>query len=234
MRSIRMLGARWFKVLNDLWGNKMRTALIVLSISVGLIAVGIIVSAQVVLSQRMAGSYAAAHPSTGTIRITETFDEDLVRSIRRLAGVADADGRRNLMIRYRLRDLAAEECREASCAPRWRDVQLFAVPDYEEMRLNLVEPVSGTWPPPERQVVIERSAMDMMGVKCGDMIVVETADRKQKELRVVGTARDLAMVPSPIDGTARGYVAWETLDYLGLERGFSELHVLAEDKKKEP
>ena len=33
-----MLGARWYKVLYDLWGNKTRTMLIVTSIAVGLIA----------------------------------------------------------------------------------------------------------------------------------------------------------------------------------------------------
>ena len=35
-----MLRARWYKVINDLFGNKTRTLLIVLSMSVGLVCVG--------------------------------------------------------------------------------------------------------------------------------------------------------------------------------------------------
>ena len=41
-----MLSSRWHKVLNDLLSNKTRTVLIVLSIAVGLFAVGTIISSQ--------------------------------------------------------------------------------------------------------------------------------------------------------------------------------------------
>ena len=54
-----MPGARWQKTINDLWGNKTRTALIVLSIAVGLLAVGTILSARTILSSEMAEAYAA-------------------------------------------------------------------------------------------------------------------------------------------------------------------------------
>ena len=53
-----MLKSRWHKILNDLWGNKTRTMLIVLSIAVGLFAVGTIVSAQAILTEGMAESFA--------------------------------------------------------------------------------------------------------------------------------------------------------------------------------
>jgi putative ABC transport system permease protein len=39
-----MIGPRWRKVLRDLWHNKTRTVLVVLSIAVGMFAVGTIVS----------------------------------------------------------------------------------------------------------------------------------------------------------------------------------------------
>ncbi len=43
-----VLRPRWYKVINDLAGNKTRTVLIVLSIAVGLVAVGTILSAQTI------------------------------------------------------------------------------------------------------------------------------------------------------------------------------------------
>ena len=95
-----MLKSRWFKVLNDLWGNKTRTGLIVLSIAVGLFAVGTIVSARAILTEGMAESFAAINPSSGTVRTDELFEEDFIQAAfaqRRktlrntLKGLIDAD-----------------------------------------------------------------------------------------------------------------------------------------------
>ncbi|MEJ2557520.1 MAG: hypothetical protein P8186_15085 [Anaerolineae bacterium] len=41
-----MISPRWRKVLRDLWHNKARTVIVVLSIAVGVFAVGMIVSMQ--------------------------------------------------------------------------------------------------------------------------------------------------------------------------------------------
>jgi len=89
-----MLRSRWHKVLNDLWGNKIRTLLIVLSIAVGLFAVGTIVGAQAILSTGMAESFAAINPSSGTVRTAELFEDDFVQAVRGMKNVADADARR--------------------------------------------------------------------------------------------------------------------------------------------
>jgi len=97
-----MLGTRWYKVLNDLSGNKVRTLLIVLSIAVGLFAVGMIVSARTILATEMDRSYAAIHPSDGIIRTLETFDEDFVRAVRAMPEVAEVDARRVLDTRVQI------------------------------------------------------------------------------------------------------------------------------------
>ena len=191
-----MLNARWHKVLNDLWGNKTRTGLIVLSITVGLFAIGMIVSAQVILAGDLARGYAAINPSSGTIRTVETFDEDFVRSVRRMKGVKDADARMNLMVRYQVkRSGASENAASSDENARWRDMLLFTVPDYDAIRVNKIRPLSGAWPPPSHAVLIERSALELVGAQEGDWIVVETADRKLHEMRVAGVAHDLAQMP---------------------------------------
>ena len=82
-----MISSRWYKVLNDLWGHKLRTILIVLSIAVGLFAVGMIVSSRSILSTELAKSYAAINPSSGVVRTLELFDDDFVRSVRAMKDV---------------------------------------------------------------------------------------------------------------------------------------------------
>ncbi len=222
-----MPGSRWEKVFSDLWGNKTRTGLIVLSITVGLVAVGIIVSSRAILSRELQRGYADINPSQASITIAETFDEDFVRAVSRMPGVAAAGGRRKLSVRYIVEiDQAGEAAEPTPNGLRWRDLQLFAVPDYEKMEVNKIRPYLGAWPPPARQLLIERSAMEMMGVKVGDVVIVETADRQRKAFPVAGEVRDLSLVPSPLDGMPRGYISYETLDWLGEERGLNELDVV--------
>jgi len=210
-----MLSSRWHKVLNDLWGNKTRTLLIVLSIAVGLFALGTIVSARVILDEGMAESYAAINPSTGTVRTLELFDEDFVRSVRAMRDVADADARRTVDVRVQ------------TGAGKWENLTVFAVEDYDDIRINKIWPESGTWPPPEREILIERAALPLIKAQVGDVLWIETPYEKKRQLRIAGLAHDPAQIPAQLDGSPYGYVTFETLDWFGEERGFNELYVVA-------
>ena len=112
-----MFNVRWYKVFNDLLGNKTRTALIVLSIAVGLFAIGTIVNARVILSQDLGQGYAAITPSSGVIRTAQTFDEDVVRSVRQMSGVQEADARTHLTVRFQVKRNGGQDA-----ASRWRDL----------------------------------------------------------------------------------------------------------------
>src|SRR6266498_4786628 len=92
-REVWMLRPRWYKALNDLLGNKTRTLLIVLSMSVGLFAVGIVLSASSILSVGLRRSFAAITPAGGTLRTARLFDEGFLNSVRAMPEVQEADAR---------------------------------------------------------------------------------------------------------------------------------------------
>jgi putative ABC transport system permease protein len=164
-----MLSSRWYKVLNDLSGNKMRTVLIVLSIAVGLFAVGTIVSSRTILATEMAKGYAAINPSSGTVRTVEPFDEDFVRSVRAMEDVEDADARRALDVRIQI-------------GPgEWTNLKIFVIEDYDDMRVNKIWPESGAWPPPEHEMLIERAALQVIKAQVGDVVLIETPDERQRD-----------------------------------------------------
>ncbi|MBN1147281.1 MAG: ABC transporter permease [Anaerolineales bacterium] len=211
-----MLSSRWRKVFNDLWGDKLRTLLIVLSIAVGLFAVGTILSARTILSTEMAESYARINPSDGTVRTLQPFDEDFVRSVRAMPNVAEADARRVIQARVQVGE------------GKWANLQIFAIQDYNDMRVNIVRPQSGAWPPPEREILIERAALSVINAQEGDVILVETPDQKLRAMRIAGTAHDLAQLPAWADNSPYGYISFETLEWFGEPYGFNELHVIAE------
>ena len=49
-----MLSIRWGKVWRDLWGNKARTLLVVLSTAVGIFAFGTVASARILINRELA------------------------------------------------------------------------------------------------------------------------------------------------------------------------------------
>jgi putative ABC transport system permease protein len=216
-----MLRPRWYKVINDLFGNKTRTLLIVLSMAVGLFAIGIILSARTILSEGLASSFAAIHPSSGTVRTFEPFDEDFVEAVRSMPEVQEADARRNISARVEV-------------APgQWKNISLFVIADYEDIRINKVSSQSGAWPPPEREILIERAALSVIEAQEGDVIRIKMPNDTQREIRIAGVAYDPAQLPAQIDSTPYGYVSFDTLEWLGESYGFNELYVISTNPEDE-
>src|SRR5512139_687681 len=120
-RKAHMLRPRWYKVIHDLFGNKTRTLLIVLSMAVGLFAIGIILSARTILSDGLTTSFAAIHPSSGTVHTAELFDQDFLQAVRSMPDVQEADARRNIPARV---EVAPGE---------WKNITLFVVADYDSI-----------------------------------------------------------------------------------------------------
>src|SRR5512134_194480 len=216
-----MFRPRWYKVIHDLFGNKTRTLLIVLSMAVGLFAIGIILSARSILSEGLARSFAAIYPSSGTVRTIEPFDEDFLESVRSMKDVQEADARRNMAARV---EVAPGE---------WKNISLFVIADYNDIRVNKVASQSGAWPPPEREILIERAALSVIKAQVGDVVRIKLPNDTQREMRIAGVAYDPAQLPAQIDSTPYGYISFDTLEWLGEPYGFNELYVIAtnpEDK----
>ena len=216
-----MFKPRWYKVINDLFGNKTRTLLIVLSMSVGLFALGIILSARTILSEGLAQSFAAINPSSGTVRTAELFDENFIESVRSMKDVQEADARRNISARLQTK------------SGEWKNLTVFVVADYDDIRVNKVASQSGDWPPPKREILIERAALSVIEAQVGDVVLVRFPNDTERKIRIAGAAYDPAQLPAQIDGTPYGYITFDTLEWFGEPYGFNELHVVAthpEDK----
>jgi putative ABC transport system permease protein len=213
-----MLSARWYKIINDLWCNKLRTVLIVLSIAIGLFGVGTIVSTRSILSSEMARAFAAANPSHGIITTLEPFEQDFVQVIKNMPQVADVDARRMLEVRA---DVGNGER---------ITLRLFAVQDFDHMRVDIVRPISGEWPPEEGEILLERSAIPLMNAVVGDTISVETSSEQKRDLYLTGVAHDIVQIPAHFDSTPYGYIHMDTVTWLGEPYGLNELHIIAAEE----
>ena len=210
---------RWIKVYRDLWINRSRTVLIILSIAVGVFAIGLIGMSQMALLESLDAQYAAMRPADAILQTEPMLDDDFVEGIRNMRGVEEAEGRRYLLLRI---SLDGE-------GKTWRDLTLYALQEYNDQRLFLVRQQDGTYPPEKGQVLMERASMEYIGAKPGDQILVKTPDGRQFHLTVTGRVHDLYRIPPVIEGWIYGYVDMSTLRWMGEAEGYNELYVRFDD-----
>ena len=207
-----MLRPRWRKVLRDLRSNKLRTFLVVLSIAVGVFTIGTIMGSQVILSRDLSEAYAASRPANVRF-FTTPFNDSLVETVLRMKEVELAEGRSTPVVRLKV---GPDE---------WRELQLTAVPDFKNINVSMITSEIGAWPPPERELLIERASLGFTNANVGDTVLIETLDGKQREMRIAGLVHDLNQPPAALLGTPFAYVTFDTLQWLGLPNDYDQLHV---------
>lgn len=210
------MSPRWRKIWSDLTVNKTRTALVVLSIVVGIFAVGSIAGTSSILSRESRELWEGIDPASATL-ITTPFEVALADDLAALPEVDAVQIRRSVSGRVSLEDGAS------------KTVQLFAVPDYEAMQLNVIEPESGAWPPPEGEILIERSALSLLGVAEGDTLAVDLPSGETREFTVSGVVYDLSQPAASVLDQGYGYVSVETMATIAEEPGYNILQFSVAD-----
>jgi putative ABC transport system permease protein len=212
------MSPRWYKILRDLFGNWSRSLLIVLSISVGVIAIGTVLGMQQVLSRALPEAYARIQPASAVLT-SDPFDADMVEVIRKVPGVAAAEGRFTLSVRLK------------TASGEMRSLQLQVVPDAAAMQVNRVDPQGeqpGAWPPPDRALVIERASLGLLGAQVGDRLHVQLANGSERTLPVAGTVHDLNQPAATFTGQATGFISLATLEWFGYPRQLNQMLIVAD------
>jgi len=212
---------RWRKVVADLWENKTRTLLVVLSIAIGIFAVGTIVAASVIIPRSMNNSYAASHPANIVLR-TDAFDEDLLKSVRNMDGIADVEGQRAVTVRLRIGP------------DQWTRLELTARSDMHKTAVNVLWPVAGNLVPADRQVLILIQTSEKYGLQPGDRLEIELSDGTSRELIVAGIVRDLTSGQKSILSDGMGFVTDETLEWLRQPQSYNALLAVVAQNPSDP
>lgn len=203
------MGIALRKVWRDLWKNKGRTVLVVLSIAVGVMAVGMILSSNRLIGQQLGLARDADKMAHGVMYLNGSVDAETFASLERVPGVAQVDGLVEATLRWR-----------PSPEAEWKDASLFAVDDYEAQRLNVFALKEGHWPT-SQTISVEASHVGPYGVPpIGSQIYFEINNRP-KAVTIGGTLRDPNQAPPPFAQYVAFYVTRETMDRLV---GFNEFN----------
>ena len=195
-----------------LWSQKTRTLAVILSIAVGVFAFGIIGGAANALTRELPIQYRAILPASAILH-TAPVGDATVDAVARMAGVATAQGRTIVRVRYQQPDGV------------WQDMQLLALDDYQDQTSDLILPWQGTWPPGDHELLIERNSLALTGVEVGQELTIEMASGLQRTLPVTGLIHDMNQAPAFITGIPFAYVSRATLPWLGLSRDFNAIYL---------
>ncbi len=198
------------KTLRDVWRDKGRTILVVLSIAVGVFAVGLVSAMNEIMPANMARSFRESNPAHITFSVSGLIDDDALRGLARVAGVADVEGELHTTVRWR----------PGPDTP-WRDAPLIVRDDFTRQKLDRVELLAGQWPD-DHEVAVEHNAVGFFGIPVGGSITISIGDNV-RTVPVSGAVRDLQSFPPQFGGDAAFYANREFAAWLLGARNFNRV-----------
>jgi len=209
-----LLKPSWRKVLADLWVSRTRTILVVASIAVGVFAVGTIASMYIIVAEDITISYSSAQPANIEI-ITDPFDDNLVKTVARLPGVAAAEGRQMITVRV------------SQDGEIWKPLAVVANDDFATSKMNLITAIEGTTIPGNRELMVREDPMNSTGLAAGDKAFVQLPDGTVRRMPVVGVVGD-QYAAGDFASPPRGYATLESAEWLGGDDNFNRIYVQVE------
>jgi putative ABC transport system permease protein len=187
--------------------------LVVLSIAVGVSAVGTIAGAATLLERNLQEGYADTLPSHAALFTASPFDRDIVDIVRGMPDVDEAQGRRSITVRM------------VTGPDETLELQLTALPDFTDQPMDVVVPVTGSFPPGRGEIVFERSSSRLTPIVEGAPVTIQLPGGRERSLTAGGLAKEPGTSPAFYFGRLLGYVTFETLEDLGFGDALTELRI---------
>jgi putative ABC transport system permease protein len=205
------MGIAFRKVWRDLWNNKGRTLLVVLSIGVGVLTVGMITASNTLIIRQMTLSQVASQPSNVILYLGGEIDDATVKSFGRLPGVSGAQGVAMLGPRWKV-----------NLGDPWQSGSIIALADYRHQPFDIVELRSGQWPGNGTVDVEWDQAAPYEVPPAGGKVYFEV-NSQPKAITIGGTVRDPQQFPPPFGNNVTFYATRSELVLLGGSGNYSQL-----------
>ncbi len=209
------------KVWRDLWRNKSRTLMVIMSISVGVMAVGMVVSGNTLVLGQMAGSHIESNPSHGILWLAGTVDEDIIRSLERIPSVKDIEGYSDSSIHWK-RTLDGE----------WEDGHIISYADFESQSYDQLTLKDGAWPE-SKNIGVEAAHIDSYSAPGVGGTVYFEINERPRPYTVNGIMRNPWEFPTPFGQYAAFYVTQNDFTRIAGYHGFDVLQITVPEYSKE-
>jgi putative ABC transport system permease protein len=208
------------KVWRDLWRNKGRTLMVIMSISVGVMAVGMVVSGNILTLGQMSNSHIESNPAHAMLWVRGAVDEGIIRGLERIPGVKDVEGYASTGIHWK-----------TTPNGEWQDGHIIAFADFENQtyeRVTLKEGAS----PESKQIGVEGAHIDSYNAPgIGGTVYFEINERPHS-YTVNGIMHSPWEWPKPFGNEAAFYVNQKDFTRIAGWYGFNKLLVTVPEYSK--
>ncbi|MFC0505112.1 ABC transporter permease [Micromonospora costi] len=208
---------RTVKIVRDLWAARGRVTVMVLAIAVALTGVAALLVARAVITREAAAAYASTNPAAATLDVDDGVDPALLAAVRTRPGIADATTRQTVTTRVLVDG-------------QWRRMLLFVVDPADALTIAKFRVESGSWPPTDDGLLIERAADTILRAGTGDALMVAGPDGSTTSIRVDGTVYDPALAPAAQERSGYGYLTPTALARLGFTPVADQLKITVTDR----
>ena len=177
---------RWRKIWADFWGNKTRTVLVIMSIAVGVFAVGFVSSSYAILQKDMDSEFKKANSSEATI-YCDPFKEELLNTLRQVPGVLMVEGRSSITTRTLVEPGKKAVMYILSVPPisseKWSKMTLeerrLAKQNPQRATINQLYPDGDAVIPPleDNEILLERTTAAPLNLKKGCLLYTSPSPR---------------------------------------------------------
>ena len=201
------MGVIWHKIWFDLWNNKTRTLLAILSIAAGVFAVGAIFGMSDMLLTNMDKSHRAVLPTHINVILDEAVDREVILNLKDVPGVEDVEPYNSVSLTYKLRP-----------QDDWRQGVIQMRDNYDAQKYELLQLRAGRWPDDKNEVSIERMAAQFLNIGIGDEVIFKIED-KERVIPITGLIRHPFVPPPQFQDLAFFFMNSEGMERLNIPAG---------------
>jgi len=201
----------WLKSWRDLWSQRGRSLLVILSIAVSTFTLGVILNTYSILSREMNESFMRANPAALTINMAEPFENRLLEAVKKHPEVKMADTR--MLVSGQIQNVRGDKF----------PLLLFVIRDFDDIQMDKLNPGEGSWPPLAGQLLVEQQALTVLKGAIGELVQLSDTKGVKGRLEIVGTTHDVMQAQADWEKVVYAYVSLETYINMGGVAHFEQL-----------
>jgi len=214
----------FIKLLRDLRTIWDRIVLMILALSVALVMFSAVLYIWSVSAREMPRDYLSGSPASATLLLEQGLDANQVAAI--AADVRQQPGIINPTLRTQFTLLIQEDDGAWGANP----IQYFVIAPDDPLQIESFTVEQGNWPPAAGEILIERSALDLLGLEVGETIVVQSPDGAPTPLRISGVVHTPGLTPAFQEQRGHGFMSTTSLLRLGMPVALDALKIQVADQ----
>jgi putative ABC transport system permease protein len=180
----------------------MRTFFAVLAICLGVFGISVVADSYSILLREMDRNYMNTDPASATLVVSPVSDAEMKKIIG-LPYIRDAERRGRVVGRVEVGE------------NEWKDIWLFVINDFEDVRLDTFTSEKGKAAPDTGEILLERKALSLARAELGQTLNIRIPGGSTTGLEFTGTVHAPGLAPAWMEGHAYGFITPDTLKLLG-------------------